>query len=420
MHLSFLSLYGTLSRIYQGGYVERLDKSLLEPYLWEGNFSEEQFDLLHSCAEEGSMKAWALYRRKNRKEPILLEGANLDDLNLSKADLKGAKLKGASLCRTTLQNTVFMKADLQQTRFDGATMEKCDFLTADLRNARFTSVVGSQLHFRFADLTGADFHEALCTDSDFDRATLCKTTFHSADLTGARFNHSDLKGTIITETRLDATHFNAAIVDGQTLIWDCHFDRETNFAGVGLADARIEPQLFSRFQTNIRRIWWRRTLAKQRAKATAIRKKISWKQPHRAPILLWHWIKNRITTEVTQLFWWTTDYGASTTRLLKSVLLVSGFFALLYAFVPGATNENFADLPFLLRCTRSLYFSIVTTTTVGFGDISANPTSLISHLILISHLLTGYTLLGALIVRLGILFQALPDAEIQQEEAKNV
>jgi len=45
-------------------------------------------------------------------------------------------------------------------------------------------------------------------------------------------------------------------------------------------------------------------------------------------------------------------------------------------------------------------------TTLGFGDMYANPNSFFGHLFLIFQVLWGYILLGALITRLSILFTA--------------
>ncbi len=55
---------------------------------------------------------------------------------------------------------------------------------------------------------------------------------------------------------------------------------------------------------------------------------------------------------------------------------------------------------------RSVYFSIVTMTTLGFGDIKARRNSTAGQFIVVAQVVCGYLLLGALITRLGILFAA--------------
>jgi hypothetical protein len=55
---------------------------------------------------------------------------------------------------------------------------------------------------------------------------------------------------------------------------------------------------------------------------------------------------------------------------------------------------------------RTLYFSIVTQTTLGFGDMYAKGQSIFGHLLLMLQVLLGYVLLGALITRFAVLFTA--------------
>jgi len=53
---------------------------------------------------------------------------------------------------------------------------------------------------------------------------------------------------------------------------------------------------------------------------------------------------------------------------------------------------------------HALYFSVVTMTTLGFGDIAANPDSWVGQVLLMVQVIFGYVLLGALVTRLAILF----------------
>ncbi len=60
---------------------------------------------------------------------------------------------------------------------------------------------------------------------------------------------------------------------------------------------------------------------------------------------------------------------------------------------------------------RGFYFSVVTMTTLGFGDLAANPLSWWGHGLLMLQVLLGYVLLGALVCRLAVLFQSDGPAE---------
>jgi hypothetical protein len=55
---------------------------------------------------------------------------------------------------------------------------------------------------------------------------------------------------------------------------------------------------------------------------------------------------------------------------------------------------------------RAVYFSVVTMTTLGFGDLYANPLRIAGHILLAIQVILGYVLLGALITRFAVLFTA--------------
>lgn len=89
------------------------------------------------------------------------------------------------------------------------------------------------------------------------------------------------------------------------------------------------------------------------------------------------------------LYWWSTvDYP-----------FPEGLDAYKTAYPNGTLGE------ILMRVLRAGYFSVVTMTTLGFGDIHAHPMSPVGHLLVMLQVLIGYVLLGALITRLAILFR---------------
>ena len=83
---------------------------------------------------------------------------------------------------------------------------------------------------------------------------------------------------------------------------------------------------------------------------------------------------------------------------------------------PGIVSDLFVlekdsvPVSFWLVPLRAIYFSIVTMTTLGFGDMYANAHSLfrglVGHLLLILQVILGYVLLGALVTRFAVLFNA--------------
>jgi hypothetical protein len=85
-------------------------------------------------------------------------------------------------------------------------------------------------------------------------------------------------------------------------------------------------------------------------------------------------------------------------------------------------DESGATIYWWLVPLRSIYFSVVTMTTLGFGDMYANPKNYWfgawGHLLLIIQVILGYVLLGALVTRFAVLFTAGGPAGKFAEEKK--
>jgi len=307
-------------------------------------FSQEQYDMLLRCSKAKDMSEWNDWKGKNWGQPVLLEGANLREAHLEDADLMGAHLE-----RVELWNAHLERADLI-----GAHLEGADLMGAHLKGAKLGAA-----HLKGADLIGAH-------------------------LEGANLFHAHLEGAELT----------AAVVDGETLLWGCTIDRKTDFTGVGLASARVQPALRTRLEYNIRRTGWEQ-----------------WYKKHR--VLKWP----------VKLFWCMSDYGRSTARVIGSFFTAGIAFAFLYFFFPWLVNElEVEGISRPLRFVRALYFSVVTMTTLGFGDMHAKVDAAhgwqayLSHVVLSVHVLVGYVVLGALITRFAILFQSPPEVRVLVSE----
>ena len=94
------------------------------------------------------------------------------------------------------------------------------------------------------------------------------------------------------------------------------------------------------------------------------------------------------------------------------------YWAVTLLFPPGVVaklpDHGAAALPML---ARSLYFSIVTMTTLGFGDMHAAK-NVLGYLLRTIQVLLGYVLLGALVTRFAVLFQAGGPAAKYAKKAK--
>lgn len=232
-----------------------------------------------------------------------------------------------------------------------------------------------------ASLEGTNLRGARLGRTDLTATCLSSARLQNADLAHARMRKADLRGTDVRQ----------AVVDGETNITDLTIDRETDFRGVALESATVQPKLRGQLQYNCRRLEWR-----------------DWYGEHR--LLRWPmW-----------LFWSFSDYGRSISRILLWFVALSVFFAVIYGVcgavtgngpveglftVTPAGNVEAARVPWHVVPTRALYFSVVTMTTLGFGDLHARPTSHAGHWLLMVQVFLGYILLGALLTRFAVMFQ---------------
>lgn len=310
----------------------------------ERKFSQQQYDLLKRCSDKKDMTDWNKWQEEHWEEGIWLQGV----------DLNGAHLENAELWNANLEN-----ADLREAHLENANLWLGHMVNANLMG----------VHLENANLSGAHLEHAWG---------------NGAYLRGACFSNAKLQG----------ANFSAAIVDGETIVWDCEVDNKTNFMGVGLDSARIEPETKQILEYNIRRMNWEQ-----------------WYRGKSENILI---IRiHQLLTLPVRLFWYVSNYGLSTWRIIFTFFILAFFFAAIYYVCgilnpPGIVSSLFEGkerlVPVWLVPFRTIYFSIVTMTTLGFGDMHANCQSFLGHLLLTVQVILGYALLGALVTRFAVLF----------------
>ena len=348
------------------------------------------------------------YRWRNRQGlGISLDGADfsderfLENVNLGGASLIGslfhqAHLKGANLVGAHLDSADFREAHLDSADFRIAHLEKSSFGSAHLNSAIFQGAYLEGADFTLAHLDSANFMRAHLRESQFLLANLYAAQFMAGHLEGANFEDAYLKcsdfreahleGAFFVGARLEGADFSYSLVDGKTLIFDCTIDDKTNFTGVGLSSARIEPRIKCRLEKNIRRMQWEK-----------------WYKEHRFA----QWF--------VRPFWWISDYGTNTPRILGIFILMIAFFAICYGIIDCNTPHIFKKIDFNtagLWELQLLCFATATMVTLGFGGVNVavipdSPWwSALALIVVTLNLLTGYFLLAVLVTRLGILFQS--------------
>ncbi len=381
----------------RSGEVEKENKA-------DRKFSEEQYQMLLRCSEKKDMTEWNKWRKDNPNEEIFLQGAEFGLAVLKGVNFKDADLQGAYLSHANLESADLYRAHLERVVFIGANLKDVDLRCTHLESANLAC----------ANLSYANLYEAKMKGSNLDMANLQSAKLQAANLEGAfiqlahlegadliqanlqdaRLVGAHLQGTIFREANLKGATFKTATVDGGTLIWKCKISRYsknksfTNFEGVGLDSARIEPGTRQLLEYNIRQMNWE-----------------EWYKEH----WFWRW--------PFRLFWLLSDYGMSTLRVFGFFFLFAFLFAAVYANwaywrPPGIVSNLSVEAHepiwhyFVLSVARPVYFSIVTMTTLGFGDMYANKGSIAGHVILAIQVILGYVLLAALVTRFAVLFMA--------------
>ena len=111
----------------------------------------------------------------------------------------------------------------------------------------------------------------------------------------------------------------------------------------------------------------------------------------------------------TRCFWFLSDYGSSTFRILSTFVVMVLAYCLAYSCVLAFSSDDNVLMhfsPSIVRPGDTIasafvrgHFCVVTTTTLGFGDIHPGLSSPGVQLLAASQALSGYFLLGLLLTR---------------------
>ena len=291
-----------------------------------------------------------------------LGGADLRGVDLTGRDLSGADLSGADLRRATLRGAILRGATLR-----GARLSRAELAGADLSDADLSGAVAAAVGFGRAVLRGAllfearmphaSFVEADLRGADLRAAHLRRARFRGADLREASFGRSDLRGADLRDTQVEGACFREADLRAGRVQRMKGFERAT-FVEADIRDVHFGGAYMLR-----RHIMDEDFLYEMRSRSR-------W---HR--LLLWIW-------------WVSSDYGRSALRWSFWTAVITVAYGFLYQLVDVDYGDHETWLsPF--------YFSLVTLTTLGYGDVL--PASLWGQVAAMSEVVVGYLMLGGLI-----------------------
>ncbi len=289
-------------------------------------------------------------------------GEDLSGLDLSRLDFSGADLSGTDLSQSNLA-----MAKLCGTNFSKANMNGCELFAADLTGANLNECSALNAGFGAANLTDARLMGAKLKGATFSKSRACFADFRAADMEDARISEADLSGAVFTRANLQQADlkksvlskasFELADLRGARLLGIRNFEKASwlgadirgiDLRGAYLVRSYIEDENYL-FEFRSRGGYYK--------------------------VLYWLW-------------WVTSDCGRSIFRWTLWIFVVTFLFSIFYNLVgmDYGDNETFFS-PF--------YYSVVTLTTLGYGDVF--PASLGGQILAVVQALLGYVGLGGLL-----------------------
>jgi len=315
---------------------EELKQVLEDHLLWVKSFRKEgkQADLSNTDLRGKDFKI-------EGEEVVNLEEAYLEGTKLDQADLEGAHLD---------------RAHLQGTDLSGAHLDGAYLVGAHLEGARLFDT-----HLEGAILLETRLGGAKLVRAYLERANLWGVHLEGADLRGAHLEGAFLLGAHLEGAVLRGANLESAEVSGVT--YDC----KGKYQGIRVATCYGSPMFKRHAQDqdwleeylDTRKTWWQKL--------------------------------------VKSLWWITSDYGRSIGRWVLVSLGLAILFACIYHFILGPNAFSFNaknPLPQYGLFTM-IYYSVVTFTTLGFGDIT--PITKTAACFVMSEVILGYVMLGGLI-----------------------
>ena len=281
-----------------------------------------------------------------------LMAANLTGADLSRCNLKNANLFGAQMAGATLFEANMSGAELSGSNLEGANLEGANLQHTGLGMSKLAG----------ASLTRAEMEGVTLTEADLTGADLRRADLHKARARNVNFTDADLSRSQCIETEFDGSNVKGAVFNGACLrsssLSGLQGYKEASWIGADMRDIDFTGAYLCRRFANDQNF------------IAEFKRQSRWSK-----VLYYLWS-------------FTSDCGRSVARWSLCTAAIVVVFACLYTTVGISYGDHQTWL-------SPLYFSVVTMTTLGYGDVL--PSSVMGQVVAMCEVVTGYVMLGGLL-----------------------
>lgn len=326
--------------------------------------------------------------------------ASFETVNLADTDLRGANLNGAGLWAADLSDARLQRADLRETGFGEADLTNAELRDAKLNEAHLVDATLTGANLQAADLTDAFLWRADLDDANFVHANLTDAGLRSANLSNANLEHADLSGVGLEDADIEGCKLYATTIDDTTIDESTDLGDKSGYELEADRKARARSGSAGWVSTRLRGFGRALTNSEPLRKAGAqyrtiqrLNRENDLKQDLRFEIHEKHARRKQALAERRFKEWfklafyrWPMGYGEKPRHVVGTSLVVIVASALMYQLFGPLTQTPAPDdaamiggtllstmpitLPeWLAELLTSFYFSVVTFTTLGSGDL---------------------------------------------------
>ena len=237
-------------------------------------------------------------------------------------------------------------------------------------------------NFRSANLANINLRGVVLREADLGRVDLRDAELFRADLTGADLFRTDLRGAFLAQANLEGAFILAVRIDDQTNLDDINWGHKR-------IDGWEQIKFYQNARANYRMLntWYqhhgqndvagdflyREWVCKRLESWEDLTNGLSWRPWSFLKAITW----GRWLSLVTFLWLLVHElmfgYGERPVRVVLAAIVVVMGFALVYFVYPFSELSVIRGTEFLDRAWQSYYFSLVSFTTLGYGEWVKHP-----------------------------------------------